>query len=199
MRDCPTSREERDVDQLQQLLNLEEEQTHLLMNTQNSTIENPRKTFKLMNGTTAFLPLDSNIGGQKEYNSSCIGQFLTREQANYVYKMTELGEVIDVDTMQQETEQEEQLNKIDNMSGETNPYKKLTVNNAEKIEPLMTQMEHWSILSNILNYMQLDRHHMISHNLSIRAVNKYKNSSEPKEERETTELDFGVMRKILCK
>ena len=42
VRDCPTSREERDIDQLQQLLNLEEEQTHLLMNTQNSTIENPR-------------------------------------------------------------------------------------------------------------------------------------------------------------
>ena len=39
-------------------------------------------------GTTTFLPLDSNIGGQIEYNSSCIGQFLTREQTNYVYKKT---------------------------------------------------------------------------------------------------------------
>ena len=40
-------------------------------------------------GTTAFLPLDSNIGGQIEYNSIHTGQFLTREQANYVYKKTE--------------------------------------------------------------------------------------------------------------
>ena len=40
-RDCPTSREERDVDQLQQMLNLEE-QTHLLTITQNSPVENPR-------------------------------------------------------------------------------------------------------------------------------------------------------------
>ena len=32
-RDCPTSREERDIDQLQQMFNLEEEeQTHLLNN-----------------------------------------------------------------------------------------------------------------------------------------------------------------------
>ena len=84
-------------------------------------------------GTTALLPLDSNIAGQIEYNSSHIGQFLTREQANYVYKKTELWEAINVDTIQQEIEQEEQLNKINDMSGETSPYKELTVNNAEKI------------------------------------------------------------------
>ena len=40
-RDCTTSREERDLNQLQQMLNLEaEEQTHLLNNRQNSSIEN---------------------------------------------------------------------------------------------------------------------------------------------------------------
>ena len=41
-RDCPSSREERDIDQLQQMLNVEEEQTHVLMNIQNSPVENPR-------------------------------------------------------------------------------------------------------------------------------------------------------------
>ena len=42
-RDCPTSREERDLEQLQQRLNLEvEEQTHLLSSRQNSPIENYR-------------------------------------------------------------------------------------------------------------------------------------------------------------
>ena len=42
-RDCPTSREERELEQLQQMLNLEaEEQTHLLTNRQNSPIENCR-------------------------------------------------------------------------------------------------------------------------------------------------------------
>ena len=39
----------------------------------------------------------------------------------------------------------------------TNPYYELVVNNAEKIEPLMTQMEQWSILNNILNYVQHSR------------------------------------------
>ena len=42
-------------------------------------------------------------------------------------------------------EQEEQLNKIDDMIGETTPHQKVIVNNAEKIEPLMTQMEQWPI------------------------------------------------------
>ena len=42
-----------------------------------------------------------------------------------MYKKTEAGEVINIDSIQQEIEQEEQLNKIDDMSGETNPYKGL--------------------------------------------------------------------------
>ena len=39
----------------------------------------------------------------------------------------------------QEIDQERQLNRIDDTSGKTNPYKTLIVNNAEKIEPLLTQ------------------------------------------------------------
>ena len=42
-----------------------------------------------MNGkddTTTFLPLDSKVGGQVNHNRPNIGQFLTREQANYIYK-----------------------------------------------------------------------------------------------------------------
>ena len=61
----------------------------------------------------------------------------------------------------------------------------------------MEQMEQWSILSNILNYKQHDRHHTINHNFSIRAVNKYKNSPETNEERETTDLHFDITPKIL--
>ena len=42
MRDCATSREEREMEQLQQMINLEENQTSLLTNTQNSPTESPR-------------------------------------------------------------------------------------------------------------------------------------------------------------
>ena len=63
----------------------------------------------------------------------------------------------------------------------------------------MTQMEQWSILSNVLNYIQHDRHIMINQNLSIKVVNKYKGSSKMEEGGETTGLGFGVTPQILCK
>ena len=55
------------------------------------------------------------------------------------------------------------------------------------------QMEQWSILSNVLNCIQHDGHHTVSHTLNIKAVNKHRNKSEKKEEKEPVELDFGSM------
>ena len=92
--------------------------------------------------------------------------------------------------MEQEIQQERQLNKIDDTSRETNPYQELIVNNAEKIEPLMTQMEQWSILSNALNYVQHSRFHSMNHTLDIKAVNKYKHKPNI-DDRKFKELDFG--------
>ena len=66
---------------------------------------------------------------------------MTREQANFVYKKTESGEVINTEILQQELEHKTQLNRIDDTSGETNTYKELIVNNAAKLEPLLAQME----------------------------------------------------------
>ena len=67
------------------------------------------------------------------------------------------------------------------------------VNNAEKVEPLMTQMEQWSILSNVLNYVQHGKFHSIRHILDIRAVNKYKHKLNTEGDREFRELDHGTM------
>ena len=126
------------------------------------------------NDTTAFLPLDSRIGGQGRDKYSTFGQFVIREQTRYIYRKVETGEIINSDMIEQEIEQEKQLNKIDDTSREINPYQELIVNNAEKIEPLMTQMEQWSILSNDLNYIQYGRFHSMNNTLDIKAVNKYK-------------------------
>ena len=131
-------------------------------------------------GITTFLPLDSRIGGQGRDDRPTVGQFLTREQTRYIYRKVETGEIINTDTIEQEMEQEEQLSKIDDTNGETNPYQELVVNNAEKIEPLMTQMEQWSILSNVPNYVQHSRFHSMKHTLDIKAVNKYKHRSSKK-------------------
>ena len=85
------------------------------------------------NGPTALLPLSPKIGGLINDKKPSIGQYLTREQANFVYEKTESGEMINTETLQQELEHKRQLNKIDDMSGDTNPYKEMIVNNAEKI------------------------------------------------------------------
>ena len=43
---------------------------------------------------------------------------MTREHANYLYKKTELGEVINTKTLQQGLEHERQLNRIDDTEKE---------------------------------------------------------------------------------
>ena len=122
---------------------------------------------------------------------------MTREQANFVYKKTELVEMINTETLQQELEHRRQLNRIDDTNGETNPYKELIVNNVKKIEPLLALMEQWSILSNTLNYKLYDRHPKNYHTLGICTVNKYRNSLDAKEERGIIELGFGPTLNIL--
>ena len=94
--------------------------------------------------TTTFLPIDSRIDGQTR-DIPTVGQYLARDQTRYIYKKVETGETINTDTIQQEIEQEKQLGRIDDTSGETDPYKELIVNDVEKIEPLVRQMEQWSV------------------------------------------------------
>ena len=145
-----------------------------------------------MNGRddiTTFLLLDSRIGGQNK-KSPTVGQYLTRDQTRYIYKKVEMGEMINMDTIQQEIEQEKQLSKIDDMNGEINLYRELIVNNVERTEPLMTQMEQWSILCNILNYVQHSKFNFMDHTLDVKAVNRYK--IKPDMGREFKELDFDI-------
>ena len=99
--------------------------------------------------------------------------------------------MINTETLQQELEHERQLNKIDDVRGGINPYKQMIVNNAEKIESLLAQMKQWSILSNMLNYIQYDKHPKNFHNLDISEVNVYKNGSDAKKEKGMVEIDFG--------
>ena len=147
-------------------------------------------------GITTFLPLDSRICGQGRDNHPTIGLFPTRKQTRYIYRKVEIGELINTDMIKQEIEQEKQLNRIDDTSRETNPYKEFIVNNTERIEPLMTQMEQWSILSNVLNYVQHSRFHSMNHTLDVKAVNRYKHKPNTGH-REFKELDFGTMPQIL--
>ena len=128
--------------------------------------------------STTFLPLDFSIGGQSRDSCPTVGQHLTRDQAR---------EMINMDTIQQEIEQEKQLNRMEDRNGEINPYRKLIVNNTEKTESPMTQMEQWSIL----NYVQHSKFNYMNHALNVRPVNRYK--VKPDMGKEFRELDFGTI------
>ena len=99
--------------------------------------------------------------------------------------------MINTETLQHELEHERQLNNIGDTSGDTNLYRELIINNTEKVEPLLKQMEMCSSLSNTLNYIQYDRYPKIFHNLDISAVNICKTHSEMRGEKDRIEVDFG--------
>ena len=138
------------------------------------------RTFKLIKGKnnpTAFLPLNVNVGGQirSDKHKYKENKYLTEDQARHIYKKVEPGNIIDINTLKQEIDQDQELNRPDDTSGDINPYRELIVNNAEKIETVLSQMEQWSILSNIVNFIQYDKNPKNFHNLNIRTVNMEKN------------------------
>ena len=63
---------------------------------------------------------------------------------------------------------------MDNNSGDENPYRELIVNNAGKIESALSQMKQWSILSNVINYMQYSKNPKNFHAMLIKPINKNK-------------------------
>ena len=75
------------------------------------------------------------------------------QQTDFIYKKVELGSLINKETIREELDPEIELDKTDNNSGDENLYRELMVNNACKIENTLSQMEQWSILSNVINYV----------------------------------------------
>ena len=101
-------------------------------------------------------------------------EYLTMKQANYVYRKVELGSLINKNTMKQEIDQDIELDKMDNTSGDENPYRELIVNNAGKIETTLSQMEQWSIVSNVINYVQYDENPQNFLPMYVKPINKTK-------------------------
>ena len=92
-------------------------------------------------------------------------KYLPEDQVRHTYKKVESGDIINVSTMKQEIDQDWELNRLDDTSRDINSYRELIVNNAEKIDSILSQMEHWSIVSTIVNYIQYDRHPKNFYNL----------------------------------
>ena len=94
----------------------------------------------------------------------------TQAERIYIQKV-ELGSLINKDTIKEEIDSDAELDKIDDNSGDENPYRELVVNNASKIENTLSQMEQWPILSNVINYVQYSKAPKNFHDVTIKPIN----------------------------
>ena len=108
------------------------------------------------NDTTAFC-LYSKIGGLVRYVKNRENICLTTNQARYIYKKVEQEGIVKIEMIKQEIE-DDRLNK-DNMDNEeeVNPYQNVIINEFDRENIITSQMEQWSILGNVVNYVQYDR------------------------------------------
>ena len=67
-----------------------------------------------------------------------------------------------------------ELDRVDDDSGDKNLYKELIVNSAIKVECALSQMEQWSILSKVINYIQYSKNPIDFYTVTVRPVNNRK-------------------------
>ena len=120
------------------------------------------------NGSTTFLPLNTKIDGPVKYAKDKEAMCLTKYQARHVYRKVESEGVVNVDTIKQEIE-DDKLNK-GNIDDEVNPHHKIIINNIDKENITTSQMEQWSILSNLVNYVQYDRNPKNVYELNVNMI-----------------------------
>ena len=70
--------------------------------------------------------------------------------------------------IKEELDADVELERMGNNSRDENPYKELIVNNASKVDSALTQIEEWSILSNIINYVQYSKNPKNFHSMTIK-------------------------------
>ena len=76
--------------------------------------------------------------------------------------------------MKEEIDPDTELDRMDDNSGDENPYRELIVSNTCKIENTLSQMEQWSIHSNVINYIQYSKKPKNFHAMTIKPIKKNK-------------------------
>ena len=93
------------------------------------------------------------------------------KQTKYIYNKVELGSLINKETIKEEIDSDAELGRVDDDSGDENQYRELIVNNASKMECTSPQMEQWSTLSNVINYVQYSKNPKDFYTMTVRPVN----------------------------
>ena len=97
---------------------------------------------------------------------------LTLDQVKDIYKKVEQESIVNVEVIKQEIE-DDILDKdnIDNNKA-VNQYQNTIINEFNRGNIIALQMEQWSILSNIVNYVHYDRNRRDVHNSNINAIDQ---------------------------
>ena len=98
-----------------------------------------------------------------------------------MYKKVEVGRLINKETLKEEIYLYAELDRVDDDSGDKNSYKELIVNNTIKVESALSQMERWSILSNVINYVQYSKNPKDFYTVTVKPVNNKKLNSISKD------------------
>ena len=96
--------------------------------------------------------------------------------------------------IKEELDADVELERMDNNSGDENPYKELIVNNTNRIDNALTQIEQWSILSSIINYVQYSKNPKNFHSMTIRSA-KFSKTTKSTKSRNVNEslLDVNLI------
>ena len=135
------------------------------------------------------MPFSQKIGGDEgrlgNFNNSTRSvECLMSKQTTYIYKLVELGSLINKEIIKEEIDLDMELDRVDDDSRDENLYKELIVNNAIKIENAIPQMEQWLILSNIINYVQYSKNPKDFCTMTVKPVNNDKHSLASKDRNE---------------
>ena len=77
--------------------------------------------------------------------------------------------MVNIDGIKQEIE-DDKLNRERKEEDKINPYENIVLNNAYREDVKTAQMDHWSIMSDVVKYVQHDKSLKTIYNLNVKAL-----------------------------
>ena len=78
---------------------------------------------------------------------------MTEDQTRYIYEMVQIDKIINIETMKQEIEYDRLTRNRLKDETELNPYQMVILNKTSRDDTKTEQMIHWSILSDLIKYI----------------------------------------------
>ena len=140
--------------------------------------------------------MNTRKGGPVRYSKDKETTCLTAEKVRHIYKKVESDSMANVNTIKQEIEDDKLTRDRNSLEEDKiDPYQNVVLNKVYKEDAKTAQMEQWSILSDVVKYIQHDKGPKTLHDLNVKALD-YRNHKKlydrlKGEERQILDIDFG--------